>query len=246
MHAITLRAFVFLTFCLSLLFSPFCFADDDYVVGETYKVAIDELMPTQYSVSKKEIEFRVKTLEEKDDDGELKEYKEKKTGTAVIGPAGDLYLIDGHHFAIALAEFGHNKIYVEVIADLSALTKEDFWKRMVRKKWVYLKDNKGNGITTADLPKKLSGLKDDPYRGLAWMVRKCSGYNQLEIPFQEFQWAEYFRSRVSISTKASNAQWEKAVRKALVLAADDQASHLPGWHGHKASCADILSHLGDD
>lgn len=231
---------------LGLLFSPALFADDEYHVGYLYKVPLDEVLPTQYAVSFKEVAVRVKTLGQKDDDGDIKKYKLKKAGQAVVGPGGKLYLVDGHHFASALIEYGHNKMWVEIEDDLSDLSPAAFWKEMKARSWVYLIDHKGKEISVSDLPKRLTALKDDPYRGVAWMVRKCGGFKELDVPFQEFRWAEFFREHLTIAVNASDATWEKVVRQALALAASDEASHLPGWHGKKIRCADIFAALGED
>ena len=231
---------------LGAVFAPALFADEEYSVGYMYKVPLADLLPTQFAVSKREVAVRLKTIEGKDEDGDIKKYKKKKVGLAVVGPGGKLYLVDGHHFASALFAYEHNKMYVEIEADLSDLSPAAFWKKMKANHWVYLKDHKGKPIDVSELPKEISALKDDPYRGVAWMVRKCGGYKELDVPFQEFEWAEFFREHLTIAVNASDATWEKVVRQALELAASDEASHLAGWTGRSVKCADIFAALGDD
>lgn len=43
------------------------------------------------------------------------------------------------------------------------------------------------------MPKRLSKLKDDPFRSLASDIRKQGGYAKAPIPFLEFLWADFLR-----------------------------------------------------
>jgi hypothetical protein len=38
-----------------------------------------------------------------------------------------------------------------------------------------------------------AGMRDDPYRSLAALVRKSGGYEKSTRPFSEFVWANHFR-----------------------------------------------------
>ncbi len=222
-------------------------AADEYEVGETYKVSITDLKPTQFAAGFKEIEYQVEKIGKKDNDGELSEYKKEKVGAAVIGPKGKLYLVDGHHFALALQNYGSKTTWVEIIDDYSdsSLSVAQFWAKMKRKKQVYLKDENGESRTPLKLPKTIASLKDDPYRSLAWMVRKSGGYDaDDDISFLEFIWADYFRNTLKLPKDPSQAQWEKALKSAMKLASSDEASHLPGWHGDKGDCSKILDWIG--
>jgi len=218
-------------------------AHADYKVGYLYKVDITDARPTQSAVGFKEIEFKVEQIADEDEDGDLGAYKEKKAGKAVIGPNGQLYLVDGHHFARALQKYGSKTMWVEILADFSDLSTTAFWAKMKSKKWVYLKDQAGNEITPANLPKTIAGLKNDPFRSLGWMVRKCGGYTDRKAPFQEFLWAEFLRQYISLPANASKAKWIAAVEAAVELARSDKASHLPGWTGRRSTCSEILHWL---
>ncbi|MDB5568111.1 MAG: chromosome partitioning protein ParB, partial [Tardiphaga sp.] len=48
-------------------------------------------------------------------------------------------------------------------------------------------------------------------------------------PFSEFLWADFLRRR--LSRKGVEADFEKAIEKALALAKGKDAIYLPGWCG---------------
>ena len=94
--------------------------------------------------------------------------------------------------------------------------------------WVYLYDNQGHGPLDPDrLPRKVSELTDDPYRALAWAVRKRGAYRKTKASFAEFQWANYFRSRVPIGPAPGD--FDRAVEAALQDQPCARAKGLPGY-----------------
>jgi hypothetical protein len=80
------------------------------------------------------------------------------------------------------------------------------------------------------LPSSLLGLKDDPYRSLAWAVREAGGFVKTDKPFTEFKWAEFFRPRIPMGS--GEVAWEAAVQAAIRLAKSPAAAGLPGAVGH--------------
>ncbi len=224
---------------------PFCSFGKDYDVGYLYKVEIGSVRVTQSSVGFKEVDLKLDEIAERDEDDVLAAYKQKKAGKAVVGPNDVLYLVDGHHFARALHKYGSSNMWVEILHDFSDLSSAEFWAKMKQKKLVYLKDQHGNDITPSELPKTVAGLKNDPYRSLAYFVRKCAGYKELKTPFQEFRWAEFFREHIHLPANPSAARWQSALDEALKLCRTDQASHLPGYTGRRASCETMLGWLDD-
>lgn len=82
------------------------------------------------------------------------------------------------------------------------------------------------------LPIDVRGMADDPYRSLAWMVRKEGGYENSNETFAEFQWADLFRKhRLLESTGRSGFQ--RALHRAVRLAQSREAKDLPGYINHK-------------
>ncbi|MDR3461360.1 MAG: ParB-like protein [Beijerinckiaceae bacterium] len=98
----------------------------------------------------------------------------------VIGPGGKLYLTDGHHTFTALLDsvYGSSNptVYVNVIANYSNLTLTQFYAQMQSVNEL-LPLNNGvaetvNDATGAPLPTSLTGLTNDPYRGLEYSILK--------------------------------------------------------------------------
>lgn len=97
----------------------------------------------------------------------------------VIGPGGKLYLTDGHHTFTALDKsiYGSNtNVYVNVIANYSNLTLSQFYQTMQSQN-LLLPLDKGvaqtvDTATGSPLPTSLTGLTNDPYRGLEYSILK--------------------------------------------------------------------------
>ena len=77
------------------------------------------------------------------------------------------------------------------------------------------------------LPEDVRSLADDPFRSVAWQVRKRGGYDKSSLPFAEFKWAQYFREH--IKTYPTRADFEQAVIEALAIAHAPGAKNLPGY-----------------
>jgi len=137
--------------------------------------------------------------------------------TVVIGPGGEPFLTDGHHTLTSFIETpdGGADLHVRlrVVANLSTLTRQDFWAEMRAHKWVYLRDPQGNPVTVNKLPTSvgLANFTDDKYRSLLYFGRDI-GYAQNGLPFQEFYWSSWVRD----STPIDLATWNP----------NDQASYL--------------------
>jgi hypothetical protein len=76
------------------------------------------------------------------------------------------------------------------------------------------------------IPDVVSGLTDDPYRSLAAFVRDAGGYVKTPEPFAEFQWAEFYRTRIPMW--ANEFQFNAAVEQGVHLASSPDARTLPG------------------
>ncbi|WP_033217726.1 ParB/Srx family N-terminal domain-containing protein [Kitasatospora phosalacinea] len=118
--------------------------------------------------------------------------------TVVIGPGGEPFLTDGHHTLTSFYETpdGGADLHVRlrVLANLSTLTRKDFWAQMQAHKWVYLSDPEGNPVKINKLPTSvgLANFQDDRYRSLLYFGRDI-GYTQNSVPFQEFYWGSWIR-----------------------------------------------------
>lgn len=192
------------------------------------QVAIADLHPTQFAVGYWEVDRRAENIATKSPK-KLKSYLEEHLPLIVIGPGGTPYLIDGHHLSLAMQKGrGATTLEARVEANWRDLSKEEFWKKMKEHGWVYLYDNQGRGpLDPEKLPKKVFELSDDPYRALAWEVRKRGGYEKTTASFSEFRWANYFRTRIPIGSGPRG--FEEAIEAAVKISHSSEAKGLPGY-----------------
>jgi hypothetical protein len=192
-------------------------------------VAIEAVRPTQFAVGFREVEERAQNIVGKSPQ-KFQKYMEEHLPLLVVGPGGVPYLIDGHHLALALLKHrvaDHFEARIE--ANWRDLGPAEFWKKMEQHGWVYLYDNKGAGPLAPDqLPRKVTELSDDPYRALAWAVRKRGGYQKTNASFAEFKWAKYFRGRIPIGPAPGD--FDRAVEAALKISHSPEAKDLPGYN----------------
>ncbi|MFI5349108.1 MAG: ParB-like protein [Elusimicrobiota bacterium] len=142
--------------------------------------------------------------------------------------------VDHHHEARAAWEAGFKKVYTHRYFDdwlhrkIKGLTREEFYAVTRAMGLFYDLDQFGAGPHDPNhLPEDVRGLADDPFRSVAWQVRKRDGYLKSSVPFAEFRWAKFFRARVK--TYPSGADFEKSVREAMRIVHDPAAKGLPGY-----------------
>ncbi|KRQ00878.1 MULTISPECIES: ParB-like protein [Bradyrhizobium] len=193
-----------------------------------HPVPILSLRPTQMTVGMREVKEKRKRWREHG-----KNKQSDLLGTHMIpvvaGPDGRYYVIDHHHLGRALHDEGIKQVLVTVVGDLRMVEKEAFWGVMDNKRWVYPYDSKGERRSFRDLPKSVADLKDDPFRSLAGELRRMGGFAKDTTPFSEFLWADFLRRK--LSRKAVDANFDKALEKALAAAKSKDAIYLPGWCG---------------
>jgi hypothetical protein len=191
-------------------------------------VSILSLRPTQMTVGMNEVKEKRKRW---------REHKPKKRAEllgrrmipVVVGPDKKNYVIDHHHLARALHDEGEKDVLVSVVADLTVVDKKAFLVVLDNHRWVYPYDAKGVRRHYDDLPKDVTGLKDDPFRSLAGELRRAGGFAKDTTPFSEFLWADFLRRRMS--RKTVDNDFDKAIEQALSLGKSKDAIYLPGWCG---------------
>jgi hypothetical protein len=193
-----------------------------------HSTSILSLRPTQISVGMQEVR-RKRDEWKKRTSTDLEKFLSSHMVPTILGPGGEHYLIDHHHLALALHEEGIDSVFVTVVADLSRLASDPFWNMMDFHNWSHPYDGKGQRRPFSDLPKKVTGMQDDPYRSLAGELRNRGGFAKDSTPFAEFPWADFFRPRVKAKTIGSD--FEAALTEALELARTGDADYLPGWCG---------------
>lgn len=194
------------------------------------KQSLLSLRPTQFSIGMLEIEARVKELKSLGSKA-LKSRIHKEIIPVIVSPWRDLYAIDHHHFLFSAWQAGIRHVRIKVIKDLSKsrLSYLSFWRRLGSNDHVHLYDQFGEGPRNPlYLPNDVRGLADDPYRSLAWAVRRHKGYKNTNIPFADFLWADYFRKQKLLESEGRGGL-KKATRAALLLAHRPAARRLPGY-----------------
>lgn len=186
-----------------------------------------ELRPTQLTVGMKEVNSRVKHLLSFKRKA-LHSYLESHPVPIVLAPRARSYLIDHHHLARACWEAGLDELFVTIEADFSKLSFGQMWEHMRRRHWLFPYDQWGSGPhDPIQLPESVRCMADDPYRSMAWRVREEGGYRKVEVPFTEFQWADFFRKHLKVHPIFDH--FESAVKEAVALARAPAAAHLPGY-----------------
>jgi hypothetical protein len=191
-------------------------------------VAVGSLRPTQMTVGMREVEEKRRRWREHK--GKKKaEFLGRHMIPVILGPKERHYIIDHHHLARALFDEGQTEVLVTVIADLRALDLGAFWVVLDDRAWCHAYDEHGVRRAFEDMPKSVSGLRDDPFRSLAGELRRIGGFSKETVPYSEFLWADFFRRR--LKRKAVEKDFAAAIEKGLRLAKSPEASYLPGWCG---------------
>jgi len=201
-------------------------------MGTLHEVEIHKLRPTQITVGMIEVRDKRARLEAMKKH-EQRDFMQAHPIPAVWGPDGKLYITDHHHLGRAASEARVDTGFFLVEADFSKVPIAQFWPKMNADKWAHPIDQNGKTCGFEDIPDHLEKLIDDPYRSLAGYVRDAGGYTKTPTAFAEFQWADFFRTRVTIGPARSD--FDNAVKRALVLAGSEEAAYLPGYKSSKAA-----------
>jgi len=200
----------------------------DYIDPVLAPVAIDDLRPTQITVGMREVaekrrHWKMQAVEKK------QSYVQQHMIPVILGPKRNHYVLDHHHLVRALQEEKVERIFVYVVADLSMLDLDAFWYMLDNRNWLHPFDDEGKRRRYDEIPKRVSGLVDDPFRSLAGSLRRAGGYAKDETPYTEFLWADFLRRR--LARKLVEGDFEQALDEALQLAKSKDARYLPGWSG---------------
>jgi hypothetical protein len=203
------------------------------------------LKPTQFSLGIREAERKIRKLKKLSRKQRARLVR-KKPIPVVVSPWRELCVVDHHHFLFACWAVGIKKVRVKVVADFSKsrLTYEKFWRTLGKKRLAYLYDQFGQGPRLAlYLPLDVRGMADDPYRSLAWMVRKRGAYRNSDETFGEFKWADFFRAH-KLLDQHGRLGYERAVHLGSRLARSPEAQGLPGYIGHERGAHVTSLHRG--
>jgi hypothetical protein len=189
---------------------------------------IADLKPTQITAGFHEVKEKRRRLRAMNDSHEA-QFVGRHMLPCVLGPKGRHYIIDNHHLALALHQEGVEAVLVNVVLDLSCLSRASFWTFLDNRSWCHPYDAEGRRTDFDAIPGSVDKLKDDPYRSLAGDLRHAGGYAKDLAPFAEFVWADFLRKRVK--PKAIEKDYASALSRCLALAKSKDAAFLPGWCG---------------
>jgi hypothetical protein len=194
-----------------------------------HPVPIAQLRPTQITVGMREVRAKQKRWQQHD---KKAEFLGRHMIPILRGPKDRLYVIDHHHLSLALHNEGVENVLVTSVADLRTLNDDEFWVFLDNRSWVHPYDASGRRRDFDEIPKTISGLKDDPFRSVAGELRRLGGFAMDTTPFSEFLWADFMRRRISRSLAEDD--FPKALKQAMKLAKSEEAGYLPGWCGPHA------------
>jgi hypothetical protein len=193
-------------------------------------VPIEHLRPTQMAVGMRAVTYKRRKLEcAIGSRKRIEKLLGKRPIPAVSGPGGELFIVDHHHFGLALWQAEIQVAYARIIDDLSDVGTEQFWTRMEAVGRLYPFDENGERVAPSRLPTWLYALRHDPYRDLAWAAREDGGFAKASTPYAEFRWADFLRARIPLNLLRRD--WEAATDRAVKLCHSRAAAHMPGYVG---------------
>jgi hypothetical protein len=194
------------------------------------KQKILNLKPTQFAVGMLEVDEKIKivlTYNKK----QMRDFIDEHPVPVVVSPQKEMYVVDHHHFLCVCYHVGVKKVRTEVVKDLSKtkMSYARFWRWMFKSRNAYPFCQFGEGPREAlYLPRDIRGLADDPYRSIAWFVRKAGAFDNSDRNFAEFKWANFFRGKKLLETHGPMGL-SQALIKAAKLAQSPAAKGLPGY-----------------
>lgn len=195
------------------------------------KAKILNLRPTQFAVGMLEVDEKIKEVSSYSKK-EFKRYIKDTLVPVVLGYDDELYIVDKHHFVSVCHHLGVKKKNIEIVKDFRLevdVDYEKFWKWMLKSRNSYPYCQFGEGPRDpVYLPHDIRGLADDPYRSIAWFVRKSGGFENSDKNFAEFQWANFFRSK-GLLKKYGRDGFPQALVAAVKLSQTKEARKLPGF-----------------
>jgi hypothetical protein len=192
------------------------------------KLSILDLRPTQFVLGMREVDFKVAAIRHFPRK-KLQRYCRDHAIPVILGPRGEPFMIDHHHFARACWETDMNEFEIKILKDCSKKSVKEFWNFMAQKNWVYLHDQFGLGPHAASaLPIDIRFLADDPFRSLAWEAINKGWIKKSRVPFFEFQWAALFRRNMDMPLH-SKSDFKQALLQIKELVKSSAAKRIPGF-----------------
>ena len=204
--------------------------------AELIEVPAAQLQPTQWCVGLAEIWSRERDFAQDTRQKRLA-YLRGKPVPLIRSADGAMWMLDRHHRLRGLIGIDPGATtWAYVVQELPTADKNAVLAFLQSQGWLYLYDGRGIGPRPAEqLPNSLLGLEDDPYRSLVWKLKQEGWIKpQPLIPYHEFRWAAWLRSRPL--PPFSSKLLDPALAAARQLVCSAAAEHMPGWKGDKKTC----------
>ncbi|MCS3433437.1 ParB/Srx family N-terminal domain-containing protein [Klebsiella sp. BIGb0407] len=195
----------------------------------------------------------------------------KEMNTVDIGPAGKLYLTDGHHGFNSFWDVpkGGGDVTLSVLVEQNlshdskgtVLTQVQFEQKMAKLKHFLPVDAQGQPVSFSQLPESLgmSHFQNDPWRSMLYYLRgiaydkpekninPATGEHYSAVPFLEFYWGQLLRSKMDLKRYDLNNQddYIKALKAAAVVMTTVPAAELIGNSGKTAAALGQLKHIDE-
>ena len=202
---------------------------NDLIKENVKTVPVADLVPTQVTVGMREVDVKRRRWREKHSH-DVVNFLNKHRLPVILGPDARHYLIDRHHLTLALYDEGIWELPVSIVANMSGLSYDEFWKTLEGHNLTHPFDDEGSRRSYDDMPASVDDLIDDPFRSLAGALKRAGGYAKDKAPFSEFRWADFMRSR--IPRELIDHHFGHALALAMNLAQSAEAAALPGWRRH--------------
>jgi hypothetical protein len=206
---------------------------DAAVPGVVCSCDVRTLRPLQGAIGIEEVQEKVKKIKA---DPEAEYHDLANDPIKVIrGPKDKLFITDHHHGADAWRLAGHPIALCEIGDRPPFATEAEFWSGLVNDHLIRLRDAGGKALTPEQLPHNLEGMPNDPYRSLAWRVRKAHGFcrPKEQKEFMEFAWADQLRAQPKLPADKVGKSAKSMLSEALLFAQSQAAQGLPGYIGAK-------------
>jgi len=193
-------------------------------------IPIADLRPTQLTLGMSEVTQRAASIAKLSID-EREAYLDRKSVPHVVGPGKQIYIVDHHHLVRALWSLDiREAILGDQFGDWSDMEIRSFWRRMESNGYCWPIDADGNRRPYAAIPHHIGDLTDNVWRSLARKVRG-KAFENLDTPFQEFMWGDYFRT--FMSRRLIELEFRLAADLATKLASLSEAQDLPGFRAER-------------
>lgn len=193
-----------------------------------------ELAPTQASIGGFEVMLkadRFKLMSSTAISGYLREKESKGKPVLVVKGLRRYFVVDGHHTLSAILKASQpRELDIALHSDFSdAKTEDEFWQRMSQEGLLYERCL-GVQVSPHDFPDKMLELVDDPFRSIAWLIRKMGAFEDLRQPYQEFRIADFLREHMAFSPLDFH-EFETACVRAYELMRSHEAKRWADEHG---------------